>query len=144
MDLYDYQIKQIFEENGIPVLKGCVAYTPAEAQEVAERIGGTKWFVKAQMCGVYESLKDKTDACRWVAVATDPSDVFNQANRMLKDVFETDIGPQTVKKVYVEEACQIAQKSVFPFRWILKNKWWCLFWKTKKAKCFVFPFRKKE
>ena len=110
MDLYDYQIKQIFKENGIPVLKGYVAYTPSEAQEVAERIGGTKWFVKAQMGSVYKSFKDRTDACRWVSIATDPSDVFNNANRMLKDVFETNTGLQKVKKVYVEEACQIVRK----------------------------------
>lgn len=143
MDLYDYQIKQIFEENGIPVLKGCVAYTPAEAQEVAERIGGTKWFVKAQMCGVYESLKDKTDACRWVAVATDPSDVFNQANRMLKDVFETDIGPQTVKKVYVEEACQIAQKIRISVQVDFEKQMVVFVLENQKGKMFRFPVPEK-
>lgn len=143
MDLYDYQIKQIFEKNDIPVLKGVVAYTPAEAQEMAEKIGGMKWFVKAQMCGVYESLKDKTDACRWVEVANDPSDVFHIADRMLKDVFETDIGLQKVKKVYVEEACQIAQKLRLSIQVDFEKQVAVFVLENQKGKLFRFPLPEK-
>lgn len=110
MDIYDYQVKQIFKGAGIPVLAGFVAYTPAEAEKKASEIGGDKWFVKAQMSGVYENLRNKEDAHKWVEKANALSDVFEIADRMLKEVFETAIGPQKVKKVYVEKACDIAQK----------------------------------
>ena len=143
MDLYDYQIKQIFEQNGIPVLKGAVAYTPAEAQEMAEKIGGAKWFVKAQMCGVYESLRDKTDACRWVEIAADPSDVFHIADRMLKDVFETDIGLQKVKKVYVEEACRIMQKIRVSIQVDFEKQQVMFVLEDQKEKLFRFPVPEK-
>ena len=52
MDLFEYQARDLFEANGVPVLAGAVAMTPEEAQKAAEKIGG-KVVVKAQVkiCG---------------------------------------------------------------------------------------------
>jgi succinyl-CoA synthetase beta subunit len=48
VDLYEYQGRALFEKHGLPVLAGGVAQTPAEAREIAERLGG-QVVVKAQV-----------------------------------------------------------------------------------------------
>ncbi len=48
MDLYEYQARDLFESHGVPVLKGSVATTVAEAVSAAEAIGGVV-VVKAQV-----------------------------------------------------------------------------------------------
>jgi len=49
MNLHEYQAKALFAEYGIPVPEGEVADTPSKAVEVARRLGGTLWVVKAQV-----------------------------------------------------------------------------------------------
>src|SRR5262245_27371821 len=49
MNLHEYQSKALFAEYGIPVPKGQVATTPAEAKNAAVALGGNLWVVKAQV-----------------------------------------------------------------------------------------------
>jgi succinyl-CoA synthetase beta subunit len=49
MNLHEYQSKALFAEYGIPVPKGRVAKTSAEAKAAAEQLGGSLWVVKAQV-----------------------------------------------------------------------------------------------
>ena len=49
MNLHEYQGKQLFAEYGLPVSKGYACDTPEEAAAAAEKIGGDKWVVKAQV-----------------------------------------------------------------------------------------------
>ena len=49
MNLHEYQGKQLFAEYGLPVSKGIVAETPAEAVAAAAQLGGDIWVVKAQV-----------------------------------------------------------------------------------------------
>jgi succinyl-CoA synthetase beta subunit len=49
MNLHEYQAKQLFARYGIPVTRGEVATTPAQAEEAAARLGGDLWVVKAQV-----------------------------------------------------------------------------------------------
>src|SRR5207244_13324554 len=49
MNIHEYQAKELLAKFGLPVPQGGVAYTAAEAVEVARRIGGTVWVVKAQI-----------------------------------------------------------------------------------------------
>ena len=48
MDLYEYQARDLFEKYGVPVLKGIVATSPAQAEQAAAKLGGTV-VVKAQV-----------------------------------------------------------------------------------------------
>jgi succinyl-CoA synthetase beta subunit len=48
VDLFEYQARDLFEANSIPVLKAKVATTPAQARDAAQEIGG-KVVVKAQV-----------------------------------------------------------------------------------------------
>lgn len=47
MDLFEYQARDLFEANGVPVLGGAVATTPEEAKLAAAKFGG-KVVVKAR------------------------------------------------------------------------------------------------
>src|SRR5258705_12687034 len=49
MNIHEYQAKELLAKFGVPVPAGGVAYTAAEAVEVARRIGGNLWVVKAQI-----------------------------------------------------------------------------------------------
>jgi len=49
MNLHEYQAKQLFARYGVPVTRGEVATTPAQAAAAVGRLGGTLWVVKAQV-----------------------------------------------------------------------------------------------
>jgi succinyl-CoA synthetase beta subunit len=49
MNLHEYQAKQLFSRYRIPVTRGEVAATPAQAGAAADRLGGKFWVVKAQV-----------------------------------------------------------------------------------------------
>ena len=48
MKLHEYQSKQLFAEQGVPIPRGGVAETPAQAREIAEELGGSV-AVKSQV-----------------------------------------------------------------------------------------------
>ena len=49
MKIHEYQAKAILARYGVPVPKGEVAFTPSEAGEIAQRLGGGTVVVKAQI-----------------------------------------------------------------------------------------------
>ncbi|WP_197474824.1 ATP-grasp domain-containing protein, partial [Oleiphilus sp. HI0079] len=49
MNLHEYQAKQLFAEYGLPVSKGYACDTADEAVAAADKIGGDKWVIKAQV-----------------------------------------------------------------------------------------------
>ena len=49
MNLHEYQAKQLFARYGVPVPRGEVARTPAQAAAAVGRLGGELWVVKAQV-----------------------------------------------------------------------------------------------
>ena len=49
MNIHEYQAKELFQAFGIPVPKGGLAQTQAQAVEVARSLDGPVWVVKAQV-----------------------------------------------------------------------------------------------
>ncbi len=104
MKIHEYQAKAILREFGVPVPKGEVADTPAQARAIAERLGG-RVVVKAQ---VHAGGRGKAGG---VKLCDDPAEVEAAADRILGMMLKT---PQTppegikVLKVLVEEASPIA------------------------------------
>ena len=49
MKIHEYQAKAILARHGVPVPRGEVAFTAAEAGEIARRLGGSVVVVKAQI-----------------------------------------------------------------------------------------------
>jgi succinyl-CoA synthetase beta subunit len=101
--VHEYQAKALLRESGVAVPKGDVADTPAQAMEIAQRLGG-KVVVKAQ---VHAGGRGKGGG---IKLADTPAAVETAAKQILGMMLKT---PQTppegikVRKVLVEEASAI-------------------------------------
>lgn len=96
MDLFEYQARDLFEANSIPVLKAKVATTAAQARDAAQDIGG-KVVVKAQ---VKVGGRGKAGG---VKLAENGDDAFLKAEAILG----MDIKGHIVKKVMIAAAAPI-------------------------------------
>jgi succinyl-CoA synthetase beta subunit len=107
MKIHEYQAKQMMGTYNIPVPKGGVAKTPDEAKEVASKIGGNHFVVKAQ---IHAGGRGKSGG---IKTANSPTKVEKVAKAMLGSRLVT---PQTssegrlVSKVLVEEAVDISHE----------------------------------
>src|SRR5512132_928437 len=102
MDLYEYQGKQLFARFGIPVSDGRLATTPEEALAAAEEIGGPV-VVKAQV------LTGGRGKAGGVKLAKDPAGAEAKA----RDILGLDINGHVVRKVWIEQASDIAKEYYF-------------------------------
>jgi succinyl-CoA synthetase beta subunit len=96
MKLHEYQSKQLFSQHGIPIPKGRVTGTAAEAKTIAEELGG-KTVVKAQ---VLVGGRGKAGGIRLAKSPEEAEEVATQVLGMkIKDL--------PVRKVLVDEAANI-------------------------------------
>ena len=111
MIIKEYQVKKIFKKNGIPILKGGVAYTPEEAKKVASKIGGNAWVIKAQVSDEKRSrsyfLDTGENGLSGICWANTLQMVAGLSEQMLGHRLITPKNPSgvEVRRVYVEEAC---------------------------------------
>jgi succinyl-CoA synthetase beta subunit len=96
VDLFEYQARDLFEANSIPVLKAKVATTAAQARDAAQEIGG-KVVVKAQ---VKVGGRGKAGG---VKLAENGDDAYIKAEAILG----MDIKGHVVKKVMIAAAAPI-------------------------------------
>lgn len=112
MEIYESYVKKILKKHGVPIPKGAAAYTPEEAQRIAEEIGGNAWVVKAQVMS-FDRCKgrfreERAQGLSGIAWANAPQVVAGVAEQMLGCHFlspEMHGVSQIVERVYVEEAC---------------------------------------
>src|SRR5688572_9446365 len=100
MDLHEYQAKERFRAAGIPVPTGEIATTPAQAEALAAKYGGTV-VVKAQ---VHAGGRGKAGG---VKLAKTPAEARAHAEKILG----MQIKGLTVEKVLVTPASQIATEA---------------------------------
>ena len=99
MDLYEYQGKQLFARFGIPVSEGRLATTKEEARAGAEELGG-QVVVKAQV------LTGGRGKAGGIKLAGSPE----EAEARAADILGMDIRGHTVRRLWVEQASQIAKE----------------------------------
>jgi succinyl-CoA synthetase beta subunit len=107
MNIHEYQAKGLLAKFGVAVPRGGVAYTANEALSVARDLGGPVWVVKAQ---IHAGGRGKGGG---VKVVRSLDEVEAAAKRMLGMTLVThQTGPagKQVKRVYVEEGCDIARE----------------------------------
>src|SRR5258707_4254888 len=99
MNIHEYQAKELLAKFGVAVPLGGIAYTAAEAVEVARRLGGKLWVVKAQ---IHAGGRGKAGGVKLVRT----EDEIAAAARELigKKLVTHQTGPEgrQVKPVYVE------------------------------------------
>ena len=107
MNVHEYQAKELLKARGIPVPKGFVAYTAEEAKEVAKKLPGPVYVVKAQ---IHAGGRGKGGG---VKVVKSLDDVFAAAKKMIGMQLVThQTGPQgqEVRRVYIEDGCDIGRE----------------------------------
>ncbi len=107
MNIHEYQAKELLAKFGVGVLAGRVAYTAAEAVAAAEALGGGVWAVKAQ---IHAGGRGKAGG---VKLARSADEVAAAAKALIGATLVThQTGPEgrVVKRVYVEEGCDIARE----------------------------------
>jgi succinyl-CoA synthetase beta subunit len=117
MNIHEYQAKAVLKEFGAPVSRGAPAFTPDEAQAVAEELGGPVWVVKAQIHaggrGKGRFAEPAAGEKGGVRLASSIDEVKRHAREMLGHTLVTvQTGPsgKLVHRLYVEEGCQIASE----------------------------------
>ncbi|UCG78152.1 MAG: ADP-forming succinate--CoA ligase subunit beta [Nitrospirota bacterium] len=116
MKIHEYQAKELFRQNGIPVPEGDVAAGPDDACAVSERLGGFPVVIKAQ---VHAGGRGKGGG---VKIAQSIDEVKSVAAAIMdKPLVTPQTGPQgkKVRKVLVEQGLDIDQElylSVVPDR----------------------------
>ena len=107
MNIHEYQAKSVLAKYGVAVPRGGVAYTPAEAEQVAQSLGGSLWVVKAQ---IHAGGRGKAGG---VKLAKSLDEVKRLAKEMLGMTLVThQTGPEgkEVKRVYIEEGSDIGSE----------------------------------
>ncbi len=110
MNIHEYQAKAVLSKYGVAVPRGGVAYTPAEAETVAQSLGGALWVVKAQ---IHAGGRGKAGG---VKLAKSLDEVKRLTKEMLGMTLVThQTGPEgkEVKRVYIEEGSDIGSELYF-------------------------------
>ncbi len=108
MNIHEYQAKEILAKYGVAVPKGRVAFTPDEAEDIAKNFMGDKLcVVKAQ---IHAGGRGKAGG---VKLAKNHQEAKQHAEEIIgKKLVTHQTGPEgkEVKKVLIEEGCQIARE----------------------------------
>ncbi|ECQ5208897.1 ADP-forming succinate--CoA ligase subunit beta [Campylobacter jejuni] len=107
MNIHEYQAKAIFADNGIPILKGKVAFSVDEAVANAKELGGSVWAVKAQIHAGGRGLGGG------VKIAKNLDEVKDYASKILgMNLVTHQTGPEgkLVQKLYIESGVNIVKE----------------------------------
>lgn len=104
MNIHEYQAKEVLRKYGVAVPQGKVAFTPDEAERVAQSLQTNLWVVKAQ---IHAGGRGKAGG---VKLAKSLDEVKQLTKEMLGMTLVThQTGPEgkEVKRVYIEEGSDI-------------------------------------
>lgn len=107
MNLHEYQGKQLFAEYGLPVSKGYAVDSVEEALAAVDKIGGTKWVVKAQ---VHAGGRGKAGGVKLVTTKEEVADFVKSKMGTRLVTYQTDAKGQPVSKILVETCTDIDQE----------------------------------
>jgi succinyl-CoA synthetase beta subunit len=102
VDLHEYQAKRLFAEHGVPIPNGKVAYSPTEARDIAQDLGG-KVVVKAQ---VHTGGRGKAGGVMLANTA-------DEAEAAAESILGMDIKGYTVNKVLVDEQAPGIDQEIY-------------------------------
>ena len=112
MNLHEYQAKQLFAEYGLPVSTGIAVDNGPDAKAAAEKIGGDKWVVKAQ---VHAGGRGKAGG---VKICETENEIQTACENMFgKKLITHQTSPEGkgIYRVYVEAAVAIDREIYWGF-----------------------------
>lgn len=107
MNIHEYQAKALISKYGVATPPGHVAYTPEEAVQAAQKLGGPVWVVKAQ---IHAGGRGKAGGVKVVKSVDDVKAAAQQMLGMTLVTHQTGPAGKVVKRIYVEGGCDIKRE----------------------------------
>ena len=107
MNIHEYQAKGLLAKYGVAVPRGGVAFTPDEAMNAARELPGPVWVVKAQ---IHAGGRGKGGGVKVVKSLDEVDEASRAMLGMNLITHQTGPGGKEVKRVYIEEGCDIARE----------------------------------
>jgi succinyl-CoA synthetase beta subunit len=107
MNLHEYQGKALFAEYGLPVSKGFAVSSVEEALAAADKIGGDRWVVKAQ---VHAGGRGKAGGVKLVSTKEQIAEFVRKMLGTHLVTNQTDHRGQPINKILVESCTDIAKE----------------------------------
>lgn len=107
MNIHEYQAKQLFRLNGVPVPDGYLAQNPTEAEFAMRRLGSKIAVIKAQ---VHAGGRGKAGGVKLVKTPEEAKKVTEDMIGMTLVTHQTGPEGKLVRKVYVEAGSQIEKE----------------------------------
>ena len=107
MNIHEYQAKAVLKEFGAPIARGIAVFSADDAEKAARDLGGPVWVVKAQ---IHAGGRGKGGGVKVVKSLKDVRDVAKKLIGMQLVTHQTGPEGKQVKRIYVEEGCDIARE----------------------------------
>lgn len=117
MNIHEYQAKQVLKRYQINIPRGAIAYTPAEAKRVAQKVSPQgPWMLKAQIQSGARAdgrfLEKRAGKEGGIRLLKGRKDIFAEADKMLGSTLltsQTGSQGKLVSKIYIEEYLRMSQ-----------------------------------
>ncbi len=107
MNLHEYQAKALLSDYDVPIPKGALAKTAADAENAAANIGGESWIVKAQ---IHAGGRGRAGGIKRAGSSAEAGAIAETLLGSTLVTNQTGAAGKRVNQVYVEAACQIEQE----------------------------------
>jgi succinyl-CoA synthetase beta subunit len=107
MKIHEYQGKELLKKYGVAVPRGVAAFAVDEAVAAAESLGGKIWVVKAQ---IHAGGRGKGGGVKLARSLDEVRALAGQILGMQLITHQTGPEGQTVRRLYIEEGCDIARE----------------------------------
>ena len=107
MKIHEYQAKNLFRRNGIPVLDGIACFSVKEAVEASIKLGGEIWAIKAQ---IHAGGRGKGGGVKIAKSLNDVKDHAEEILGMKLVTHQTDKNGQIVRRLFVEQGASIQKE----------------------------------
>ena len=123
MNIHEHQAKELLREYKVPVLDGFTAFNAAELDENMDILRGPKWVVKAQ---IHAGGRGKAGGVKVVDNINEVKSAFNEMLGMKLITNQTGPDGKIVKRVYIEDGCNIEREFYLSYLIDRKTKSICL------------------
>jgi succinyl-CoA synthetase beta subunit len=107
MKIHEYQAKRIFRDYAVPVPNGDVAFTPAEAEQIAKKLQTKKYVLKAQ---IHAGGRGKGGGIKIATTITEVQELSKQLIGMILKTPQTGPAGRLVRSILVEEGMDIERE----------------------------------
>src|SRR3990167_7851649 len=107
MNLHEYQAKHLLAQYGIPVPPSEVVWSPEAAIDVASKLGGDHWVVKAQ---VHAGGRGKAGGVKIVKTKEELKAAVKSLLGTRLVTYQTDERGQLINQVLIEQPSHIARE----------------------------------